>query len=64
MKLHIAIIGLATVLATATTVTAGPLAWAACQTACNAGYVTCCTAGGAIAGWSRIDFGPATPSEP
>ena len=31
-------------------VAAGPLTWAGCQTACNAGYVVCCAAAGAVAG--------------
>nr|CAH7728318.1 unnamed protein product [Callosobruchus chinensis] len=30
------------------------VAYGACQTACNAGYVACCTAGGATAG--KIKF--------
>ena len=28
----------------------GPIAWAACQTACNAAWVTCMTAAGLTAG--------------
>jgi hypothetical protein len=34
------------------TALAGPLAYAACQTACNAGWVTCVAAVGAVAGGS------------
>ena len=29
---------------------AGPIAWGACQTACNAGWVTCMSASGLVAG--------------
>lgn len=34
------------------TALAGPLAYAACQTACNAGWVVCVAAAGAVAGGS------------
>ncbi|VEN50320.1 unnamed protein product [Callosobruchus maculatus] len=40
---------------------AGPIgaivAYGACQTACNAGYVTCCTAAGATAGTFTLGLG-------
>nr|CAI5835787.1 unnamed protein product [Callosobruchus analis] len=44
---------------------AGPLgaivAYGACQTACNAGYVTCCTAAGATAGTFTLGIGIQLP---
>ncbi|CAG2103135.1 unnamed protein product [Medioppia subpectinata] len=38
---------------------AGPVSWAACQTACNVGYVTCCVIAGGIAGTFTLVGAPA-----
>jgi len=43
----------------ATTTFAGPLAWAACQTACNVGYGVCLAGFGLTAG---VALGPAAPA--
>ncbi|QRV90993.1 transmembrane protein [Ceratobasidium sp. AG-Ba] len=36
---------------------AGPVAMGLCYSACNAGYVTCCTTAGAVAGTFTLGLG-------
>ncbi|KAG9082513.1 hypothetical protein FS749_006798 [Ceratobasidium sp. UAMH 11750] len=38
-------------------VQAGPVAMGLCYSACNAGYVTCCAAAGAVAGTFTLGLG-------
>ncbi|KAJ3011798.1 UNVERIFIED_CONTAM: hypothetical protein HDU68_001522 [Siphonaria sp. JEL0065] len=46
------------VLAASTQVSAGPIAWGVCQTACNAGVVVCYAAAGLTFGTVTIVAGP------
>ncbi|CAE7122953.1 unnamed protein product [Rhizoctonia solani] len=58
MKFSVApIVALATVALNAGQVQAGPIAMGLCYSACNAGYVTCCTSAGAIAGTFTLGLG-------
>ncbi|CAE6506335.1 unnamed protein product [Rhizoctonia solani] len=58
MKFSIApVVALATLALSAGQVQAGPIAMGMCYSACNAGYVTCCTAAGVTAGTFTLGLG-------
>jgi len=55
MRVSINIVAIVfTFLTLSSSAVAGPIAWGLCQTACNAGYVVCCTAAGVVAGMSHL----------